>query len=57
MPEVQLKRIYDPAAKSDGARVLVDRIWPRECEQEACSAGSLDEGHRAIYRTSSMVQS
>jgi uncharacterized protein YeaO (DUF488 family) len=24
-----IKRIYDPPAKSDGIRVLVDRLWPR----------------------------
>jgi uncharacterized protein YeaO (DUF488 family) len=26
---VQIKRIYTPAAKTDGFRVLVDRLWPR----------------------------
>jgi len=26
---VQTKKVYDPAAPSDGYRVLVDRIWPR----------------------------
>jgi uncharacterized protein YeaO (DUF488 family) len=26
---VVVKRIYEPAAKSDGFRVLVDRLWPR----------------------------
>jgi len=26
---IQLKRIYEPAAVSDGFRVLVDRLWPR----------------------------
>jgi uncharacterized protein YeaO (DUF488 family) len=25
----QIKRVYDPAEKSDGIRVLVDRLWPR----------------------------
>jgi uncharacterized protein YeaO (DUF488 family) len=29
MPEVRVKRIYDPAADDDGTRVLVDRVWPR----------------------------
>lgn len=24
-----LKRVYDPPAKTDGVRVLVDRLWPR----------------------------
>ena len=27
--DITLKRAYDPPAKSDGRRVLVDRIWPR----------------------------
>ena len=26
---IQLKRVYDPPKKTDGARVLVDRLWPR----------------------------
>lgn len=26
---VRIKRIYEPAASSDGARILVDRLWPR----------------------------
>jgi uncharacterized protein YeaO (DUF488 family) len=27
--KIQVKRVYEPAAKSDGFRVLVDRLWPR----------------------------
>jgi uncharacterized protein YeaO (DUF488 family) len=26
---ISLKRVFDKAARSDGARVLVDRLWPR----------------------------
>ena len=26
---VAIKRVYEPAARTDGARVLVDRLWPR----------------------------
>ncbi len=26
---VQVKRVYDPPASTDGFRVLVDRLWPR----------------------------
>ena len=26
---IRLKRAYDPAAKTDGLRVLVERLWPR----------------------------
>ena len=28
-PHVKLKRAYDTAARSDGRRILVDRLWPR----------------------------
>ncbi len=30
-----LKRIYEPAAESDGFRILVDRLWPRGLSKEA----------------------
>jgi uncharacterized protein YeaO (DUF488 family) len=26
---VAIKRVYEPASSTDGARVLVDRLWPR----------------------------
>ena len=26
---VAVKRVYEPVSRSDGARVLVDRLWPR----------------------------
>ncbi len=26
---ISLKRVYEPSAKTDGVRVLVDRLWPR----------------------------
>ena len=26
---ISLKRVYEPPAKADGVRVLVDRLWPR----------------------------
>ncbi|HVH30243.1 MAG TPA: DUF488 family protein [bacterium] len=26
---IQLKRAYEPSSSRDGARVLVDRVWPR----------------------------
>ncbi|MGE0081659.1 MAG: DUF488 domain-containing protein [Thiohalomonadaceae bacterium] len=31
---IDVKRVYDPSAKSDGARVLVDRVWPRGVRKE-----------------------
>lgn len=32
--KILVKRIYEPAAKSDGFRVLVDRLWPRGIAKE-----------------------
>lgn len=32
---IQVKRVYEPTAKSDGFRVLVDRLWPRGISKEA----------------------
>jgi uncharacterized protein YeaO (DUF488 family) len=29
MATIGLKRVYDPPAKADGTRILVDRLWPR----------------------------
>jgi uncharacterized protein YeaO (DUF488 family) len=34
MGKILVKRIYEPAAKSDGFRVLVDRLWPRGMSKE-----------------------
>src|SRR3974390_1614099 len=34
---VRIKRVYDPPAASDGARVLVDRLWPRGLTKEAAA--------------------
>ncbi|MHB1547061.1 MAG: DUF488 domain-containing protein [bacterium] len=31
---IKLKRIYENAEKSDGFRVLVDRLWPRGISKE-----------------------
>jgi len=32
---VVLKRVYDPPSTKDGARVLVDRLWPRGLSKES----------------------
>lgn len=34
MREIRLKRAYDPSQKEDGARFLVDRLWPRGIKKE-----------------------
>jgi uncharacterized protein YeaO (DUF488 family) len=30
----RIKRVYEPAARDDGFRVLVDRLWPRGLTKE-----------------------
>jgi uncharacterized protein YeaO (DUF488 family) len=32
---IKLKRVYDPAARSDGSRFLVERLWPRGVKKTA----------------------
>jgi uncharacterized protein YeaO (DUF488 family) len=32
--KLRTKRIYEPADKADGTRVLVDRVWPRGMTKE-----------------------
>ena len=31
---LRLKRVYEPATRGDGVRVLVDRLWPRGLSKE-----------------------
>ena len=31
---IQIKRVYEPAAKDDGQRFLVERLWPRGIKKE-----------------------
>ena len=31
---IRLKRAYEPPAPDDGARVLIDRLWPRGVKKE-----------------------
>lgn len=34
---VAIKRVYEPASRKDGTRVLVDRLWPRGLRKEQAS--------------------
>jgi uncharacterized protein YeaO (DUF488 family) len=45
VPEVQARRVYEPAASSDGRRVLVDRLWPRGLSKDRAH---LDEWLKAV---------
>ena len=33
--DIRLKRAYEPSARGDGARILVDRLWPRGVKKAA----------------------
>ena len=35
MPEIRVRRVYDAPSPDDGARVLVDRVWPRGLRKDA----------------------
>ena len=37
MPVVRIKRIYEAPARTDGLRVLVDRVWPRGITKKAAA--------------------
>lgn len=34
IPTIHIKRIYEPSDKTDGFRILVDRLWPRGMKKE-----------------------
>jgi uncharacterized protein YeaO (DUF488 family) len=34
-PDIRVRRVYDEPSDADGARVLVDRIWPRGLRKDA----------------------
>ena len=35
---LQIKRTYDPPARGDGRRILVERLWPRGMKKESVAA-------------------
>ena len=45
MMDIRMKRIYDPASREDGYRMLVDRLWPRGVSK---ASASLDEWSRDV---------
>lgn len=48
---IRLKRAYEPPARSDGYRVLVDRLWPRGVSKERAQ---LDEWARELAPSSEL---
>jgi uncharacterized protein YeaO (DUF488 family) len=51
--DIRLKRAYDPAASSDGYRVLIDRLWPRGVSRERAK---LDEWERKLPPSTKLRQ-
>jgi uncharacterized protein YeaO (DUF488 family) len=51
--DVRLKRAYEPAASSDGYRVLIDRLWPRGISRERAK---LDEWERQLPPSTELRQ-
>src|SRR4029453_6533974 len=41
--DVRLKRAYEPAASSDGYRVLIDRLWPRGVSRDRAKLDEWDK--------------
>src|SRR5512132_1013845 len=40
--DVRLKRVYEPAQRSDGYRILIDRLWPRGVSRERAALDAWD---------------
>src|SRR5699024_12271423 len=50
---VTVRRIYDEAQKSDGTRILVDRVWPRGVSKDKAE---LDDWFKAVAPSSELRQ-
>ncbi len=46
MSVIRLKRVYAPPEAADGARVLVDRLWPRGLSRAKASIDLRLNDHR-----------
>ncbi len=40
-PDIRVRRVYDRPSAADGARVLVDRLWPRGVAKDAAPSADL----------------
>jgi uncharacterized protein YeaO (DUF488 family) len=48
---VSLKRAYEPPTRSDGTRILIDRLWPRGIKKEEAK---IDEWMKTISPTTEL---
>ena len=49
--EIRVRRVYEQASPEDGARVLVDRLWPRGLRKDAAR---LDEWAKDVAPSSEL---
>lgn len=54
---MHIKRVYDPPDKADGARLLVERLWPRGLSKEAARLTGWLREVAPQHRAAEMVQS
>ena len=50
---VRLKRAYEPSARGDGTRILIDRLWPRGMTKKAVA---IDEWFKDIAPSTALRQ-
>jgi uncharacterized protein YeaO (DUF488 family) len=50
---VRLKRAYEPPARSDGVRILIDRLWPRGKTKKSAA---IDEWFKDIAPSTALRQ-
>jgi uncharacterized protein YeaO (DUF488 family) len=50
---IRLKRVYEPAAASDGYRLLIDRLWPRGVSR---NEARLDDWTREVSPSAELRQ-
>lgn len=51
--DIQIRRAYDPPSRSDGYRILVDRVWPRGVSKQDLA---LDEWRKEIAPSTRLRQ-
>jgi uncharacterized protein YeaO (DUF488 family) len=50
-PTIKIKRAYAPASKTDGFRILVDRLWPRGIKK---TEAAIDEWAKDLAPTTEL---
>jgi uncharacterized protein YeaO (DUF488 family) len=51
---IRTKRVYEPAGPEDGARILVDRLWPRGIAKKAIK---MDSWNKAVAPSNELRKS